>query len=183
MLMEGLKMKIYTKTGDKGKTSLYDSTRVDKDSLRVESYGTIDELSSSIGLARNFVEDKELVDILYKIQRKLFNVAGELATMDREKFPEKITEEHDSELENIIDSYIQRIPRIDKFIIPGSNKASASIHVARTICRRAERRIITLSKDEPINTLLIKYVNRLSDCLYALARFLETELLYVNLER
>jgi cob(I)alamin adenosyltransferase len=176
-------MKIYTKTGDKGKTSLYDSTRVDKDNIRVESYGTIDELNSAIGLSRNFVDDQEIVKILYNIQKELFDVAGELATMDREKFPEKITEKHIIDLENIIDCYIQRIEKIDKFIIPGSNKASASIHLARTICRRAERRILTLSKEEPVSEILIKYVNRLSDCLYALARFSESELKYVTFEK
>ena len=176
-------MKIYTKTGDKGQTSLYDNTRVDKDSLRVESYGTVDELNSSIGLARNFIDDNEIVNILYNIQRELFDAAGELATMDREKFPEKITEKHVESLEKIIDTYLSKIPKIDKFIIPGSNKSSASLHVARTVCRRAERRIITLSKMEPVSPILVKYVNRLSDCLYTLARFLETELIYVNFNK
>lgn len=175
-------IKIYTKTGDKGQTSLYDSTRVDKDSLRVESYGTVDELNSALGFARNFVEDQMVIDIIYKIQRELFDVAGELATMDREKFPEKISEEHVKALENIIDEYINKIDKIDKFIIPGTNKASASLHVARTVCRRAERRILTLAKHEPISEILIKYVNRLSDVIYTLARFLETELIYVIFE-
>jgi cob(I)alamin adenosyltransferase len=176
-------MKIYTKTGDKGQTSLYDNTRVDKDSLRVESYGTIDELNSTIGFARNLVEDKDIVSAIYKIQRELFDVAGELATLDREKFPEKITEEHVKSLEEIIDNYLARIPKVDKFIIPGSSKASASFHIARTVCRRAERRIITLSKNEPVSPLLIKYVNRLSDALYTLARFLETDLIYVDFNK
>lgn len=173
-------MKIYTKTGDKGKTSLYDNTRVDKDSMRVESYGTIDELNSALGFARNFVEDKEVIEILYTIQRELFDVAGELATLDREKFPEKIRESHIEALEKIIDSYIARIEQVDKFIIPGTNKQSAALHVARTICRRAERRILTLNRHEPVSPLLIKYVNRLSDVIYTLARFLESELRYVQ---
>lgn len=176
-------MKIYTKTGDKGETSLYDSTRVYKDSLRVESYGTIDELNSCIGFARNFVEDHEIVEILYQIQRELFDVAGELATKDREKFPEKIQEKHIHALEKIIDVYIEKIDKMDKFIIPGSNKASASLHVARTVCRRAERRILTLSREESVSPMLIKYVNRLSDVIYALARYLETELKYVDFEK
>lgn len=175
-------MKIYTKTGDKGQTSLYDNTRIDKDSIRVESYGTIDELSSSIGLARTFIDDREIIDILLRVQRELFDVAGELATVDRNKFPEKINEEHVTWLEVVIDTYIQKIPNINKFIIPGSSRASAALHVARTVCRRAERRIITLSKDEYVNPILVKYVNRLSDALYALARFLETDLIIVNFE-
>lgn len=173
-------MKIYTKTGDKGETSLYDNKRVEKDSLRVESYGTIDELNSSLGFARNFIEDRDIIDILLKIQRELFDVAGELATIDREIFPEKITEDHVNSLEKIIDAYLAKIPKVDKFIIPGSNRASASLHVARTICRRAERRIITLSKHEEVSPILIKYINRLSDCIYSLGRYLETDLLYVE---
>lgn len=176
-------MKIYTKTGDKGQTSLFDNTRVDKDSLRVESYGTIDELNSTIGLARNFIEDKDIIDIIFKIQRDLFDVAGELATMERDKFPEKISEEHVKFLENIIDIYIDRIPKVDKFIIPGSSNASASLHVARTVCRRAERRIITLGKNEPVSPILTKYVNRLSDTLYTLARYLEKDLIYVDFSK
>lgn len=176
-------MKIYTKTGDKGQTSLYDSTRIDKDSLRVESYGTIDELNSNLGFARNFVEDKDVVEILYNIQRELFDVAGELATRDREKFPEKIHEGHVQSLEKIIDIYLEKIDKIDKFIIPGSNKASAALHVARTVCRRAERRILTLSRHEEVSDVLIKYVNRLSDVIYALARYLESELKYVEFQK
>lgn len=177
------RMRIYTKTGDKGQTNLYDNTRVDKDSLRVESYGTIDELNSSLGFARNFIEDKETIDIIYKIQRELFDVAGELATLDREKFPEKITEGHVEFLEKIIDIYLAKTPKIDKFILPGSNKTSAALHVARTICRRAERRIIALGKHEQVRPILIKYVNRLSDCIYALARFSETDLIYVEFNK
>ncbi len=173
-------MKIYTKTGDKGQTSLYDSVRIDKDSIRVESYGTIDELNSYLGLARNYVEEKSIMDIIFKIQRELFDIAGELATKDREIFPEKIKEEHIRDLEYIIDFYIEKTDKVDKFIIPGSNKASASLHVARTICRRAERRILTLRKTENINELLIKYINRLSDVIYTLARYLETELHYIH---
>lgn len=173
-------MKIYTKTGDKGQTSLYDNTRVDKDSLRVESYGTIDELSSTIGLARTFINDKEIVDILLRMQRELFTVAGELATIDSEKFPNKINEENIKWLEETIDTYINKIAALNKFIIPGSNSACASLHVARTVCRRAERRIITLNKEEAVSPILIKYVNRLSDALFALARYLETDLIYVN---
>lgn len=175
-------MKIYTKTGDKGKTSLYDSIRVDKDSIRVEAYGTVDELNSYLGMARSFCEDEEIKLILFNIQRRLFDVAGELATLDSSKFPEKINEDNIKSLEKIIDSYLLKMNKDEafKFIIPGSNKSSATLHVARTICRRAERRILTLSKTEEISTLLIKYINRLSDVIYTLARFLETKLDYVE---
>lgn len=176
-------MKIYTKTGDKGQTGLYDGTRIDKDSMRVESYGTIDELDSSLGFARNFIEDTEVVEIVYKIQRDLFDVAAQLATIDKSRIPKEITEDKVKYLEEIIDLYIEKIPKIDKFIIPGSNKACAALHVSRTICRRAERRILTLSRHEEVSPMLIKYVNRLSDCIYAMARFLETDLKYVNFDK
>jgi cob(I)alamin adenosyltransferase len=176
-------MKIYTKTGDKGETSLYDGKRVKKDEIRVESYGTVDELNSSIGFARHFVDDEEINAILLRIQRELFDVAGELATTDRDKFPEKIDETHVKALETIIDDYLERIDKMDAFIIPGSNKAAASLHVARTICRRAERRILKLSREEEVSEWLMKYVNRLSDTLYAMARYLETELNYVVFQK
>ena len=176
-------MKIYTKTGDKGETSLYDGKRVRKDEVRVESYGTVDELNSSIGLAQNFVEDAAVKENLRRIQRELFDVAGELATTDREKFPEKIDEEHVKSLEAIIDEYLMKIDNVDAFIIPGSNAAAASLHVARTVCRRAERRILKISREESVSEHLLKYVNRLSDSLYAMARYLETDLQYVVFQK
>lgn len=178
-------MKIYTKTGDKGKTSLFDDTRVDKDSIRVESYGTIDELNSSIGLARSYIKDEEIRTILFDIQRSLFDVAGELATPKGEDFPEKIEEKDIKHLEGIIDQYLEKMTKKEKsmFIVPGSNQESAALHVARTICRRGERRMLTLSREAKIRPEVIRYVNRLSDTLYALARFLETKLSYVDFNR
>ncbi len=178
-------MKIYTKTGDKGQTSLYDNTRIDKDSIRVESYGTIDELNSHLGFARNFIEDNSINEVILKVQRDLFDVAGELATKDSSKFPEKINENHIKELENIIDSYLSKMNKKEqfKFIIPGSNKGSGALHISRTICRRAERRIVTLSRDEDLSPILVKYVNRLSDVIYTLARYLETTLAYVDFNK
>ncbi len=176
-------MKIYTKTGDKGQTSLYDGTRVDKDSLRVEAYGTIDELSSSIGFAARFVEEKQIVDILTKIQKRLFFVAGELATAEEGKYIYKINEEDIRSLERIIDDYIPKIKGIDAFIVPGTSKSSAALHVSRTICRRAERRIITLRKESDVSELLIKFVNRLSDVLYTLARYLEEEIMEMDFKK
>lgn len=178
-------MKIYTKTGDKGKTSLYDGTRVPKDSIRVESYGTIDELNSHIGLARQYSTDTEITDILLSMQRSLFNVAGELATTDGATFPERIQEADITWLEHIIDHYLDLMDRdtVFQFIIPGTNLFSASMHVARTICRRAERRMLTLSDSTPLRAELIKYVNRLSDTLYAIARYSESETIHVTFEQ
>lgn len=178
-------MKIYTKGGDKGKTSLFDNTRVAKDSLRVESYGTIDELNSFLGFAKNFVEVEEIYELICSVQRKLFNLAGELATTVGDEFPEKITESDIEFLEEKIDYYLAQMNEEEKssFIIPGSSKASGALHQARTVCRRAERRITTLANKEDISYALQKYINRLSDLIYTLARYLETELDYVEFEK
>lgn len=175
-------MKIYTKSGDKGKTSLFDNTRIAKNSVRVESYGTIDELNSSLGFAKNFVEDQEVYDIIRSVQRKLFNLAGELATLEWESFPKKITEKDLEFLEEKIDFYLTKMNKKEKnmFIIPGSSVASGALHQSRTICRRAERRIVTLSEKEKIRELVQKYINRLSDLIYTLARYSESTLDYVK---
>lgn len=166
-------MSVYTKTGDKGQTSLFDNKRVDKDDLRVESYGTIDELNTLLGLSKNFIDDSNISNFIHQIQRKLFDVGAELATEDESRRPVVIKEEDVIFLEKQIDKYVERIKKPDHFIIPGAGKASAFLHVARTVCRRAERRIITLSKETNINPHLIKYVNRLSDLIYILARCTE----------
>ncbi|HEY8363389.1 MAG TPA: cob(I)yrinic acid a,c-diamide adenosyltransferase [Tissierellaceae bacterium] len=166
-------MKIYTKTGDKGSTSLFDNKRVPKDHIRVESYGTIDELNSFLGLAKNYVEDEEMYNLIESIQNKLFTVGAYLATEDTSKIKYRIEEKDVEDLEKIIDDYMGRLKDVKGFIVPGSSKKSAYLHVARTICRRAERRIITLSHEVEIDPMVIKYVNRLSDCLYALARYSE----------
>ncbi len=165
-------MKIYTKTGDKGKTSLYDGVRIEKDHIRVESYGTIDELGSFLGLSKQYVEDEEIYNIIENIQNKLFTVAANLATEDKSKLQYKITEDDIKDLEDIIDKYMDEFKG---FIIPGTNKASAHLHVARTICRRAERRIISSTEVVEVDPIIIKYVNRLSDVIYSLGRYLETE--------
>jgi len=178
-------LKIYTRTGDSGETSLYDGARVPKDSIRVESYGTIDELNSSLGLARQHCTDKDIADIIFKMQRTLFNVAGELATTVGEQFPEKIDQSDVDWLERTIDHYLELMSKEDssKFIIPGSNLLSASLHVSRSICRRAERRILTLHEEIQIRPVLIKFINRFSDALYAIARFSETELSFVDFKK
>lgn len=169
-------MKIYTKTGDKGQTSLYDGTRVDKDSIRVESYGTIDELNSYIGLCMHYINEDEK-KVLFNIQRDLFYIGAELATKNTEKLNKVVNDDDIKNLENIIDKYMGEAKGLDSFIIPGTSLASAHLHIARTICRRAERIIISLSKIEQVNSLLIKYINRLSDALYAIARYSEDKLI------
>lgn len=172
-------MKIYTKTGDKGQTSLYDGNRVDKDDLRVESYGTLDELNSYIGLCTNYAKDEDK-EVLRSIQIKLFSVSAELATREKGKYKTPITDNDVESLEKIIDSYIEKIDKMDAFIVPGTSLISANLHIARTICRKAERRIISLSKIENVNPILIKYINRLSDLIYAIARYNESELIYIK---
>ncbi|MDI9473039.1 MAG: cob(I)yrinic acid a,c-diamide adenosyltransferase [Tissierellia bacterium] len=164
--------KIYTKGGDKGTTSLFDRVRVSKDDIRVESYGTVDELGAALGVAKNYTDEgmrKEIEDI----QHKLFTVAASLATKDQSKVPVKITEEDISRLEQLIDKYMDAVvPRSD-FILNGSTKAAGFLHLARTISRRAERRAISLSAQDEVCPLVIKYLNRLSDAIYAMARYTE----------
>lgn len=178
-------LKIYTKTGDSGQTSLYDQTRINKEDIRVESYGTIDELNSSLGLAKTFINDKEIYRLIERVQRELFNVAGELAMLDGSAFPDRIAEEHVTFLEQTIDAYLDQIGReqVFRFILPGSNSASGALHVSRTVCRRAERRILALAREHTISPVLLKYVNRLADFIYTLARFMEENPQFVEFKK
>jgi cob(I)alamin adenosyltransferase len=161
--------------GDKGSTSLFDNKRVLKDDIRVESYGTIDELVSFLGLTKNYIDDEEIYNLIVEIQNKLFTVAANLATEDKTKVKYHIKEEDVKFLEDNIDEYMGRLNNPTGFIVPGSGKKSGYLHVCRTICRRAERRIITLGNHSEVDSLVIKYVNRLSDLIYSLARYLEEE--------
>jgi cob(I)alamin adenosyltransferase len=173
-------MNIYTKTGDKGQTSLFDGKRVSKDDIRVESYGTIDELGAWIGLAKNYVEKGPMYDELEGIQNKLFTVAAVLATEDSVKIEHQIVEDDILYLEGLVDYYMGQLNNPKGFIINGSSKPAAYLHLARTVCRRGERRIITLSRHADINPLVTKYVNRLSDVLYAMARYSEADQIEVK---
>jgi len=179
------KTKIYTRTGDQGTTRLYDGTRVEKNSYRVEAYGTIDEVNATLAIAKNYIEDSEVFTIIEAIQRKLFHVAGELATTDSSKFPNPIKEEDIKELEEMIDFNMGQLDpdKKRKFTLPGSNKVNAYLHLARTICRRAERRIITLSQEEEVSIFLLKYVNRLSDAIYSIGRYLEGDAKMVDFNK
>lgn len=169
-------MKIYTKTGDAGQTSLYNGGRIDKCDIRVESYGTIDELSSYIGLCLHYV-DREQQQLLFKIQKNLFYIGAELASLDNSKLNRIISAIDIEFLENNIDNYMNKIEKLNHFIMPGTSIASANLHIARSICRRAERIIIKLNKEESINECIMKYMNRLSDLLYSLAMNNESELI------
>lgn len=165
--------KIYTKTGDKGTTNLLDDKGVAKDSLRVESYGTIDELNSFLGLSRQFIKNVSSQQQIKKVQRKLFDLGAELATMDVSILRTRIQEEDVAQLEKWIDEILAQIEPPEYFILPGDNVESAYLHVARTVCRRAERHMVTLLREEDISPILLIYINRLSDWLYALSRLEE----------
>lgn len=162
--------RIYTRTGDKGETGLVGGSRVQKDSIRVQAYGSVDELNSVLGLARSFLTDKELDSILCELQNDLFAAGADLATVDSRQGPTRITGERVRELEGMIDRYQQQVPQLTAFILPGGGNAGATLHFARTVARRAERKIVTLGKSEEINDQLIPYINRLNDFLFVLAR-------------
>lgn len=178
-------MKIYTKTGDKGQTSLYGGTRVPKYNLRIESYGTVDELNAHIGLVKDQKIDETTAETLLKIQNELFTLGAMLATppekevlksgKERLNIP-KITEPEIEYLENEIDMMQQTLPPMTHFVLPGGHQTVSFCHIARCVCRRAERLTVQLNDNEPVNELIIIYLNRLSDYLFVLAR----KLTYAN---
>ena len=167
--------KVYTKRGDKGETDLLGGSSARKDSLKVEAYGCIDETSSFIGLARYYTKNKIIKERLKEIQNKLLVLGGFLASDDKgkEMMKDQIKEEDIKLLEGYIDEYNQKLPPLTHFILPGDDEVAAHFHVARTVVRRAERRIVSLAAQEDLNPLIQKYVNRLSDLMFVLARYSE----------
>lgn len=165
-------MSIYTRTGDRGETRLFGGSKIDKDSLRVDCYGTIDESNSVIGAAYSIVSNEDIKKELRNIQKRLFVLGAQLASDDngKEKLNDKISQSDVDYLESIIDKYEAQVGRQTSFIIPGENTSSSVLHVARTVVRRAERLIIALSRETDIDEVLIKYLNRLSDALFIMAR-------------
>lgn len=168
-------MKIYTKTGDKGMTSLFGGKRVWKDDLRIDAYGSVDEINSFLGLAITEISDESIKAVLRKIQNDLFVVGSDLAyPREAEKPNSKVTRVDASffeSLENEIDKFNSDLPDLKHFILPGGTKGASFLHAARTICRRAERNVIKLSKNEEIGENISIYLNRLSDFLFVLARY------------
>jgi cob(I)alamin adenosyltransferase len=167
--------KIYTRTGDEGKTSLGDGARLPKFHLRVTAYGSIDEANSVLGVVNLHVTHPDVLQILRHIQNDLFDVGADLCRPERaeEKKPSlRITDEQVGWLENQIDRFNADLEPLDSFVLPGGSPASAYLHLARTVTRRAERDVVRLSTDEPVNPAVLRYVNRLSDLLFVLARFL-----------
>ena len=166
-------MKIYTKTGDKGDTSLFGGQRAPKDALRIEAYGTVDELNSILGIVRADNTDPEINGVLTQIQNQLFDLGADLATpRSVEKKNIKRFDLKDAHsLEKIIDSLDTHLKPLKSFILPGGARVAAGIHFARTVCRRAERAVVRLSRNEDIGEGIIIYLNRLSDLLFVLARY------------
>ena len=168
--------KIYTKTGDLGKTSLIGGTKVPKSHLRIESYGTVDELNSYIGLVNDLINDSDSKIILKEIQDRLFTVGSSLACdPDKEplmKIPD-LKEEDIELLEKEIDKMNEALPAMKSFILPGGHPAVSTIHIARCVCRRAERLCVNMQEHEVfVEPLVIKYINRLSDYLFVLSRYI-----------
>ena len=167
-------MKIYTKTGDKGTTSLFGGKRVEKDDLRLETYGTVDELNALIGAAVSEISDSELIEVLQNIQLDLFTLGSDLATPEDNKITfsvPRVDESFVNKLEASIDKFTEKLPELKNFILPGGSKGSSLLHLARTVCRRGERAVATLQKKEKIGENILVYLNRLSDLLFVLARY------------
>jgi cob(I)alamin adenosyltransferase len=170
--------RIYTRTGDKGETSLLSGQRVKKSDWRVSVLGELDELNSSIGVALSFLSFEEVEGVLKRIQNELFNVGVEIATKDGEvKRPASpVTDESVKWLEEQIDKFTERLGPLKDFILPGGSQPSAFLHLARSICRRAERALVILAEKEQVREVLLKYLNRLSDLLFVMARLVNQEL-------
>lgn len=165
--------RIYTRTGDDGTTALGSGRRVVKNDLRIESYGSVDELNSALGVALASGLDAELARILAPIQNELFHLGSDLCFSEEDKanvsIPQ-VEERHVTALETAMDRLSEGIPPLENFILPGGTPGAAQLHLARTICRRAERRVVELGQREKIGAFAVKYLNRLSDLLFVMAR-------------
>lgn len=170
--------KIYTRTGDEGKTSLGDGARLPKFHLRVTAYGSIDEANSVIGVANLHVANSDVSKVLRHIQNDLFDVGADLCRPERPGAGQpvlRITDEQVTWLEGQIDRFNEGLEPLNSFVLPGGSPASAHLHLARTVTRRAERDVVRLSTEEPVTPAVLRYVNRLSDLLFVLARFLNDQ--------
>ena len=168
--------KIYTRTGDKGETGLVGGQRINKDSLRVDAFGDVDELNAYLGYARTLAEQEKrsaLIPMLAKIENDLFDLGSELATPPDSEWDgmSKISTAHINQLEVWVDQLIDGLPELRSFTLPGGTILNSILHIARTVCRRAERNIVRLSKSENVSNSILVYCNRLSDLLFAMARY------------
>jgi cob(I)alamin adenosyltransferase len=176
--------RIYTRTGDQGITGLGDGSRVDKDSLRVEAFGTVDELNSTIGVLLAAPLPQPVRASLDRVQHELFDVGGELCLPGTALIPDAYV----TALEGDLDRFNADLPPLKDFILPGGSEAAARCHLARTVARRAERRVVSLAREETVNDATVRYLNRLSDLLFVLARVLAraeggSEVLWVHGDR
>jgi len=171
-----MSFKIYTKTGDKGSTSLIGGVRVPKNHIRIESYGTVDELNSYLGMVNDIAQNEQISEWLREIQDRLFTLGAVLATNPDKEVKMKLPDLHDTDvqwMEQLIDTMNETLPEMRSFIIPGGNLAASTCHVARCVCRRAERLCVGMAEQgEYVPELVIKYLNRLSDFLFVLARYI-----------
>ena len=164
-------MKIYTKSGDDGRTGLYAGPRLPKDDARIEAYGTLDELNAAIGLVRSHLPPVEIDDVLKDAQDQLFAMGAELATLaPSEHGTQWADPEHVAGIERAIDKFEDSLPPLQTFILPAGTPVAAALHLARAICRRAERRVVTLAQQTPIAPELMIFLNRLGDLLFVLSR-------------
>ncbi len=165
-------MKIYTKTGDRGETSLHGGKRIGKDALRIEAYGTVDELNAHIGMVLASDQAETVRQYLQDIQSDLFILGADLATpLEAGKEVPRITPGHAQRLEKLIDAVEERLEPLSSFVLPGGSETAARVHVARTVCRRAERRVVALARVENIGHDAVIFLNRLADLLFVVARF------------
>jgi cob(I)alamin adenosyltransferase len=160
---------VVTKTGDKGDTALIGGQRVSKGSLRVAAYGEVDELNSLLGLAVSHLRDADCREILQEIQHRLFTLGADLASPDGVEVP-RVSEDHVTRLEEILEGLMDELPPLEEFILPGGGPGGATLHVARTVARRAERTVVALYQETSINPQAVIFLNRLSDLLFVLAR-------------
>ena len=160
--------KVYTRTGDRGKTSLYTGERVSKDSLRVEAYGSVDEADSVLGQARAFAVHENVKSTIYKLQKDLWMLMADVASVGNEP---NIKPEDVTELERLIDSYTESLQPLDHFLVPGETKSESFLNAARSVVIRAERAMWRLNESEPVNEMDIRYLNRLSDLCFTLGRY------------
>jgi len=169
----GATLKIYTRTGDDGSTGVLGAGRLSKADARIEAYGTVDELNAALGVARTLDTGRALADVLELEQRRLFLVGAELACTDPAALARllRVTDEDVARMETTIDRMDQELPKLARFIVPGGTPLAAQLHAARTICRRAERRVVAASASAPIEPRLVRYLNRLADLLFVMARW------------
>jgi len=169
--------KIYTKTGDQGETSLFGGKRLPKSHLRIDAYGTVDELNSYLGLLRDKVQEERLRDLLKNIQDRLFTIGSNLASdPDKDMIVPDVKGSDIEVLEQEIDRMNDTLPELKNFILPGGHATISTCHIARCVCRRAERLVVALEQESRVDNILIQYLNRLSDYLFVLARYLGHQL-------